>query len=84
GAQRDPFVEGWLDVEVVWQPLPTSRHGEVLGRLTREHSLTANLIPDAHLAALAIAHGLTVCSANGDFAVLGPEVSWYNPLQGAS
>ncbi|MHB8296176.1 MAG: hypothetical protein ACYDH5_16470, partial [Acidimicrobiales bacterium] len=42
GAQRDPFVEGWLDVEVVWQPLPTSRHGEVLGRLTREHSLTAN------------------------------------------
>jgi hypothetical protein len=28
----------------------------------------AKLIPDAHLAALAIEHGLDLCSTDGDFA----------------
>ena len=34
---------------------------------------------DAHLAALAIEHGLTVCSAETDFARFR-EVRWTNPL----
>jgi uncharacterized protein len=41
--------------------------------------ITAKLIPDAHLAAIAIEHGLTVCSADADFARF-PGVSWTNPL----
>jgi uncharacterized protein len=37
------------------------------------------LVPDAHLAALAIEHGLTLCSADSDFArFLG--LPWLNPL----
>lgn len=39
----------------------------------------ANLIHDAHLAALAIEHGLTVCSSDGDFARF-PDLRWLNPL----
>ncbi len=35
-------------------------HREILGRLLA-------MIPDAHLAALAIEHGLTLCSTDGDF-----------------
>ena len=34
---------------------------------------------DAHLAALAIEHGLTVCSADTDFARFR-EIQWVNPL----
>jgi predicted nucleic acid-binding protein len=43
------------------------------------YSPAGNLIPDAHLAALAIQHGLTVCSADTDFARFS-EIRWLNPL----
>jgi predicted nucleic acid-binding protein len=42
-------------------------------------ALRGNLVPDAQLAALALEHGLTVCSADTDFARFG-EVRWENPL----
>jgi predicted nucleic acid-binding protein len=38
-----------------------------------------NLVPDAHLAALAIEHGLTLSSADGDFARFA-GLTWHNPL----
>jgi predicted nucleic acid-binding protein len=39
----------------------------------------ANLIPDAHMAALAVEHGLTLCSTDGDFGRF-PDLKWENPL----
>jgi predicted nucleic acid-binding protein len=36
-------------------------------------------VPDAHLAGLAIEHGLTLCSSDGDFAKF-PQLKWENPL----
>jgi hypothetical protein len=39
----------------------------------------AKLIPDAHLAALAIEHGLDLCSTGGDFARFD-GLRWVNPL----
>jgi predicted nucleic acid-binding protein len=53
----------------------------VLGSLVRDYQLRGNLVADAHLAALAIEHGLTVCSADTDFARFA-EVKWENPLAG--
>jgi predicted nucleic acid-binding protein len=41
--------------------------------------LTPDLVPDAHLAALALEHGLTVYSTDGDFARF-PGLAWENPL----
>jgi predicted nucleic acid-binding protein len=41
--------------------------------------MTCRLVPDAHLAALAIEHGLTLCSTDGDFARF-PDLMWENPL----
>jgi len=38
-----------------------------------------NLVPDAHLAALALGHGLTLCSTDGDFARF-PTLRWQNPI----
>jgi len=74
-------VSQWLACEPAWIPLPTERHGEVLGRLLAEPGMYGNLVPDAHLAALAIEHGLTLCSTDGDFARF-PELKWLNPLAG--
>lgn len=72
-------VREWLDATSAWTPAPTERHAEVLGGLVRRHQLRANLVPDAHLAALAIEHGLTICSADTDFARF-TEARWVNPL----
>jgi uncharacterized protein len=72
-------VSQWLACEPTWIPLPTERHGDVLGRLLAEPGMYGNLAPDAHLAALAIEHGLTLCSTDGDFARF-PELKWLNPL----
>ena len=71
-------VEQWLACDTSWIPNPTERHSEVLGKLIPVCS-SANLIHDAHLAALAMEHGLTACSADGDFARF-PDLRWVNPL----
>jgi uncharacterized protein len=73
------FVDDWLAAPTVWVPQPTDQHATVLGRLINRYRLAGNLIPDAHLAAIAIEHGLTVCSADTDFARFS-EVRWLNPL----
>jgi len=54
--------------------------GAVLGALLRSRQATGNLVTDAQLAALAIEHGLTVYSADSDFARF-PEVTRVNPLR---
>lgn len=72
-------VSNWLSAETVWTPEPTERHAAVLGKLLAQPAVYGNLVPDAHLAALAIEHGLTLCSTDGDFARF-PELSWLNPM----
>ena len=72
-------VSSWLAAETVWTPAPTERHSNVLGGLLATPGVYANLVPDAHLAALAIEHGLTLCSTDGDFARF-PGLAWLNPL----
>lgn len=72
-------VEDWLTNEIVWIPLPGARHAEILGGLVRQPLVTTHLVSDAHLAALAIEHGLTLCSTDGDFARF-PDLKWHNPL----
>ena len=74
-------VSAWMGAAGVWSPQPTDRHAEILGALLRPTGAQANLVPDAHLAALAIEHGLLLCSADGDFARF-PDLRWENPLSG--
>lgn len=74
-------VEEWLATTAAWVPTETEAHAQVLGGLVTAHRLRGNLVSDAHLAALAIEHGLELCSADGDFSRF-PEVRWRNPLRG--
>jgi uncharacterized protein len=72
-------VEAWLDLPSVWIPQPTPEHPLILGGLIGKVPLRSNLVPDAHLAAVAIEHGLLLCSTDGDFARF-PGLQWQNPL----
>ena len=73
-------VRAWLAADVVWIPHPTDRHEDVLGSLLTKAGVQANLVPDTHLAALAIEHGLLLCSTDGDFGRFA-DLRWQNPLQ---
>lgn len=72
-------VEEWLACDPVWTPVPTEAHPRIVGGLLRASWMTGRLVPDAHLAALAIEHGLTLQSTDGDFARF-PGLKWENPL----
>ena len=72
-------VERWLNLDSVWIPTATDQHAKVLGRLLAQASERSDLVADAHLAALAIEHGLTLYSADGDFARFS-GLRWENPL----
>lgn len=72
-------VQEWLACSSVWTPVPTDSHAQALGRFMADVSITPNLVGDAHLAALAVEHGLILCSADSDFARFA-GVRWVNPL----
>lgn len=72
-------VEQWLAAAAAWVPTETEEHAAVLRQLIERHRLTGDLLPDAHLAALAIEHGVEVVSTDGDFARF-TEIRWRNPL----
>ena len=72
-------VEAWLAAPAAWVPVPTARHGEVLGHLITDLRVTAGLVSDAHLAALALEHGVGVWSTDRDFTRF-PGLRFEDPL----
>ena len=73
-------VADWLAAPATWIPQPGPGYAALFGELVTRHEIHGNLVPDAQLAALALEHGLTVCSADTDFARFA-EVGWTNPLE---
>jgi hypothetical protein len=78
-AQAWAQAREWLGSPAAWVPVPTEQHAETFEMLCRASGMTSRLVPDAHLAALAIEHGLTLCSTDGDFARFA-GLTWRNPL----
>jgi uncharacterized protein len=56
-------------------------HGSIASELLTTPGITSNDVPDVQLAALAIEHGLTLCSRDHGFARFG-RLSWTDPLSG--
>ena len=73
------FIRDWLVAEAAWVPVPGHRHGELFTDLVGRYQLRGNLISDAHLAALALEHGLQLVSADTDFARF-TDLRWINPF----
>ncbi|HXC54382.1 MAG TPA: TA system VapC family ribonuclease toxin [Rhizomicrobium sp.] len=72
-------VRAWLGADNVWIPQPTSRHVDILDEFFNATRIGVRAVMDSHLAALAIEHDLTLCSADGGFARY-PKLRWLNPL----
>jgi hypothetical protein len=58
---------------------PGEQHWEILAGLLSESQAIGNLVTDAHLAALAVEYGATLCSTDQDFRRF-EGLAWENPL----
>jgi len=72
-------ITDWLAAPATWIPAPGPSHAQLLGGLVARHEVRGNLVTDAQLAALALEHGLTVCSTDTDFARF-TDIRWENPI----
>ena len=72
-------VESWLDQPCTRLIRPTERHWIVFQQMLFKGQAVANLVTDAHLAALAIEHGCELASTDADFARF-PGLKWKNPF----
>lgn len=73
-------VQSWIDQPCIRVIRPTERHWIVFKQLLTEYQAAANLVTDAHLAALAIEHGCSLASTDSDFARFS-KLKWINPLK---
>ena len=73
-------VDSWLERPMVEVLDPGERHWSILSELLVRSRASGNLVTDAHLAALAIEHGATLCSSDRDFHRF-EELQWENPLE---
>ncbi|MBS0472788.1 MAG: PIN domain-containing protein [Proteobacteria bacterium] len=69
----------WLAGPNVWVPEATERHAETIGELLATPGIGMRDVMDVHLAALAIEHGLVLCSNDSGFARF-KRLRWMNPL----
>ena len=74
-------VQSWIDQPCVRTIQPTEQHWEILQRMLQDGNATGNLVPDAHLAALALEHDCELYSTDADFARF-PGLQWRNPVAG--
>ena len=72
-------VQSWLDQPCTRVVRPTERHWTVFRQVLTDGQAVANLVTDAHLAALAIEHGCELASTDADFARF-PKLKWRNPI----
>jgi toxin-antitoxin system PIN domain toxin len=88
---RDPLtpseavalVMSWLELPLVRVAQPTDRHWSLLDTLVVRGQAKGPLLMDAHVAALAIEHGATLCTTDRDFARF-PGLRVRNPLDGSA
>lgn len=80
-AEAEAAISAWLAQPAAGILDPGERHWDILRGLVRESQTSGPLVMDAVLAALAIEHGATICTADRDFARF-PGVKWTNPLVG--
>jgi toxin-antitoxin system PIN domain toxin len=71
-------IEAWLAQPPAVVVQPTPRHLTLMHGLLEPVGTAANLVNDAHLAALALEHGAEVSSFDGDFARFA-GVRWQRP-----
>jgi uncharacterized protein len=77
------FVDGLVEQPTHVPVASGTRHWPIFRGVLREGDARANLVPDAHLAAIAIEHGATIATRDRGFARF-TGVRWIDPLTDAS
>jgi toxin-antitoxin system PIN domain toxin len=72
-------VQSWLDQPCVQIIQPTENHWKIFQQMLRAGKATANLVSDAHLAALAMEHNCVLYTSDADFARF-QGLKWRNPI----
>ncbi|HUP65191.1 MAG TPA: TA system VapC family ribonuclease toxin [Thermoanaerobaculia bacterium] len=78
-AEAIGAVDSWLMQPAVHVLEPGPRYWSILQKLLIEAQVRGNLVSDAHLAALAIEHGATLCTTDRDF-TLFPGLRLLDPV----
>jgi toxin-antitoxin system PIN domain toxin len=78
--QAMAYVDGWLAQPYVTFIGPGAAHWPVFRNLLGASGASGNLTSDAHIAALALELGATICSADYDFRRF-PAITHRNPLE---
>jgi uncharacterized protein len=73
-------VSSWINQPCARIIHPTAKHWEVFTDMLISGQASANLVSDAHLAALAIEHNCTLYSTDKDFKRF-PKIKYKNPLE---
>ncbi|MBI3695195.1 MAG: PIN domain-containing protein [Acidobacteria bacterium] len=73
-------IGGWFAQPLVSVLQPGERHWSILNSLLTSGQARGPLLMDAHLAALAIEHGATLCTHDKDFARF-PGLRTFDPLE---
>ena len=79
-AEAARIVSDWFSQPAVNVVQPGERHWEILSQLLTEAQIQGPLVTDAHLAALALEHGLILCSHDTDF-LRFKDLRLYDPLE---
>jgi len=72
-------VQSWLDQPCTRIVRASEQHWSIFKMMLKNGQAVANLVSDAHLAALAIEHGCELASTDSDFSRF-PKLKWINPL----
>lgn len=73
-------VSSWINQPCARIIHPTARHWDIFTDMLISGQASANLVSDAHLAALAIEHNCTLYSTDKDFKRF-PKIKYKNPLE---
>ena len=73
------ILDSYLSRSHVFRLDPSVNHWKLLRELCHSAQVTSRLVTDAHLAALAIEHGASICTSDRDFTRF-PGLRIINPL----
>jgi toxin-antitoxin system PIN domain toxin len=79
-AEAIDRIQSWLEQPCVRVIVPTNRHWELIRTLLVDGNASANLVTDAHLAALAMEYGCVLYSTDSDFSRF-TGLKWKNPIK---
>jgi uncharacterized protein len=78
-SEAEAAISSWLAQPVAGILEPGERHWDILRGVVRDGQAAGPLVMDAVLAAIALEHGATICTADRDFARFA-GLRWINPL----